>query len=155
MPKAYVRLLPFLGPWAMLAGFGLYLRAAWPELPARVADHFSAGGAANGWSSRGNFAGFALGITLLICVALTSAGMRAAAQRPAGSYIGFCAIFYAATGFLIGTHVATIAANLHHHGLSFLPGLEYAAPAGLAGLGLGFLAARAAGRPEATGAAGG
>jgi uncharacterized membrane protein len=60
--------LPLIAIWLELAAYGLYLAAAYDDLPSRVASHFDATGTADGFQSKPAFAIS----TLLVAALLTT-----------------------------------------------------------------------------------
>lgn len=52
-----MRQTPLLAFCIVVAAYAVHLFLAWPELPDQLASHFSATGAADGWSSKASFFG--------------------------------------------------------------------------------------------------
>ena len=126
------RLLVFVGAFYFV--FALTLISTFERLPERVASHFNASGAADGWMSRGNYLAFIVslavflpGIVVGLCFALRympawtfnlpnrdywlAPGRRAATN----AHFFRQSLWFAclAIAFVIGVHLTIVEANSH------------------------------------------
>ncbi|MFE0100023.1 DUF1648 domain-containing protein [Streptomyces sp. NPDC059009] len=137
-----VAALPF--PLALAVDLAFFL--AWRErLPERIATHFSGGGDADGYSSRGSFV--VVAAALLVGMAVLWGGIAAASQRDARGMRAVLVIGYGVAGLIGYLMVATLRANLDvaaDAGTVRLPLWQLAAAVGAGALaaGLGVLAVR-------------
>jgi hypothetical protein len=78
------RLLPAAAFFGSAAACLLRAWRTYPLLPARVASHFALSGAPDGWMSKRAFAGFQVGVVLLLGAALSAASTRLERRGDAG-----------------------------------------------------------------------
>jgi len=64
-----------VGPFAILAGVGIYLRSRWDDIPTRFPVHWGIDGQPNGWSARtvaGVYGPLLLGTAIIALIAISS-----------------------------------------------------------------------------------
>ncbi|MFN0170225.1 MAG: DUF1648 domain-containing protein [Bryobacteraceae bacterium] len=101
------RVLPIILPWFALAGWFLWLSSRWPELPQRMAVHFSMSGEPNGWSTKGGFAAAMIVFWISFTVLFS-----ALALARAGPLRQILPAYYFTTVVFLVSGIETILANL-------------------------------------------
>ena len=103
--RSLLVLLPWLSVPALVAGFA----ATWQMLPPRLAVHFDAGGAPNGWMSRGQFAAFAVVILVFVLANFT---LKLFSGREAEKFNVRLLFYYAGTVIVLGVFLVILRHNM-------------------------------------------
>jgi uncharacterized protein DUF1648 len=119
--------LAILFLWLALPLVAVQYTRVWSRLPVRVATHFNAAGAANGWMSRGDAVNFGVGFMaflLTILTALLLYNARNGVDAFSWAALGFCALVL---GLMVEVNRSIVSYNLQGSPLQ-LGGMLIAVP---------------------------
>jgi hypothetical protein len=119
-------------PWLVLPAYGIALLRAWSRLGPRLAVHFGAAGAPNGWQNKGDFALTSLG-TVFLVEAVFSLATRSSRQIDPLKSRQLFAVYYGSAVFVALISWGIVQHSLH--GGSFSMSLPIWAAVGAGALG--------------------
>jgi Protein of unknown function (DUF1648) len=98
--------------WLALPLTAYLYRQVWNQLPAHVATHFDATGRANGWMSRSQALGFAVGFMAFLLIVFTPLMLYRSRSRVDAFYWAMLAFCYLVIGSMVEVNRGLIAYNL-------------------------------------------
>jgi len=132
--------------WLALPLTGLQYWRVWDQLPASMATHFGASGAANGWMSRETSLIFSLVLVGFLLLTFTWGLMRV--RKPDVLAWSLLAILFVVMGVLCSVNAAVLDYNLYSHPVNVVPVVVIVFVAAFALTGIALGAKRGTGLPQ-------